>query len=119
LLQKVADKAFITPTAFGQHLNDFYNNTIAERSQSKAGMIEAATKQLKPLYEKQLENLKVEFSNREIQYKNQQQLLEEKLALMQSVIPPKRQTNWLLIILLIMGSIALGISIGFWFFRHY
>lgn len=37
LLQKVADKAFITPTAFGQHLNDLYNNTIAERSQSKAG----------------------------------------------------------------------------------
>ena len=25
LLQKVADKAFITPTALGQYLNDIYN----------------------------------------------------------------------------------------------
>jgi exonuclease VII large subunit len=30
LLQQVADKAFITPTAFGQFLNEIYNHTIEE-----------------------------------------------------------------------------------------
>ncbi len=112
LLQKVADKAFITPTAFGQHLNDLYNNTIAERSQSKAGMIEAVTKQLKPLYEKQIENLKMEFGNKELQYKNQLQLLEEKFDIIQSLQLSKQRTNWIRIILLVLSAIAAGILIG-------
>ncbi len=30
LLQKVADKAFITPTALGQYVNEIYNQTIEE-----------------------------------------------------------------------------------------
>jgi len=30
LLQKVADKAFITPTALGQYFNEIYNQTVEE-----------------------------------------------------------------------------------------
>ena len=108
LLQKVADKAFITPTAFGQHLNDLYNNTIAERSQSKAGMIEAVTRQLKPLYEKQIENLKTEFSN-------EKKLLEERLVIAQQFQPQK--ANWLMIFVLIIVAIAAGLAISYWFLK--
>lgn len=53
LLQKVADKAFNTPTALGQHLNDLYNSVIDERSKSKAGIVEAVTKQMRALYDKE------------------------------------------------------------------
>ena len=104
LLQKVADKAFITPTAFGQHLNDLYNNTIAERSQSKAGMIEAVTKQLKPLYEKQIENIL-----------NEKKLLEERLAIAQQDQPKKR--NFALLIVLIIAALAAGLAISYWFLK--
>jgi len=98
LLQKVADKAFTTPTAFGQHLVDLYNNTIQERSQSKAGMVEAAMKQVKPLFEKQIQNLTEQFAN-------EKKLLEERLVMAQMVQPAK--TNWVLIIgLMIVGLIA-------------
>lgn len=36
LLQRIADKAFITPTALGQYLNTLYNDTMAELEHSKA-----------------------------------------------------------------------------------
>ena len=104
LLQKVADKAFTTPTAFGQHLVDLYNNTIQEKSQSKAGMIEAAMKQVKPLYEKQIENLTSQFAN-------EKKLLEERLELTGQVQPQK--TNWVLLIVLVVTALALGLAIGY------
>ena len=57
LLQKVADKAFITPSELGQFLNDVFNQTQEELQNSKAKLVEAITIQLKANYEKQLQNL--------------------------------------------------------------
>jgi exodeoxyribonuclease VII large subunit len=57
LVQKVADKAFITPTAFGQYLNRLYNETVAELQNSKARLVEAITVQLAAQYNKQVSNL--------------------------------------------------------------
>lgn len=45
LLQKVADKAFITPSEFGQFLNDTYNHTVEELQHSRAQLVESVTKQ--------------------------------------------------------------------------
>jgi hypothetical protein len=117
LLQKVADKAFNTPTALGQHLADLYNSTIEERSKSKAGLVDAVTKQLKPLYEKQIENLKVEFVNKETQYKHQQQLLEEKLLIAQTVKPVQSKTNWVIICLVLILGVLIGAAIFFFLFK--
>jgi exodeoxyribonuclease VII large subunit len=117
LLQKVADKAFNTPTAFGQHLVDLFNNTIQERSESKAGMIEAVTKSLKPLYEKQIENLKTEAANREKNFENEKRLLEDKLQLAQTMQPQPTGTNWALIALLILLAAVAGIAAGYWLFK--
>lgn len=58
LLQKVADKAFITPTALGQYFNDLYNETIEQLQNSKAKLVEDITTQLKGEYEKQVANLR-------------------------------------------------------------
>jgi exodeoxyribonuclease VII large subunit len=57
LLQQVADKSFITPTALGQFLNDIYNETIDELSNSKAKVIETVTKQLEGTYQKEVQML--------------------------------------------------------------
>lgn len=57
LVQKVADKAFITPTAFGQYLNRVYNDTVEELQHSKARLVESITVQLRAQYEKQVSTL--------------------------------------------------------------
>jgi exonuclease VII large subunit len=58
LLQKVADKSFITPTALGQYFNDIYNNNVAELQNSKAKLVDdIITKQLDTHYRKQVESL--------------------------------------------------------------
>lgn len=91
LLQKVADKAFITPTALGQYFNDIYNQTIAELQNSKARLIEDITKQLEANYTKQIQNLEAhlkaaeelhtkEANNTEAVYKKEMELLAAQLA---------------------------------------
>jgi exodeoxyribonuclease VII large subunit len=57
LVQKIADKAFITPTALGQYLHTIYNDTIAEQEHSKARLVELITTQLKTGYDKEVLNL--------------------------------------------------------------
>lgn len=63
LLEKVADKSFITPTALGQYFNDIYNQTIEELHASKGKLADDIKKQ----YEYHVEHLKEE--NRLIQQK--------------------------------------------------
>ena len=57
LLQKVADKAFITPTALGQYLNDIYNETVEQLQNSKAKLIDDISSQFKANYDKQIQTL--------------------------------------------------------------
>jgi hypothetical protein len=57
LLDRIADRRFITPTAFGQYLKDIYNSTVEELAQSKAKLVDDITKQLKTVYDKEVQNL--------------------------------------------------------------
>jgi len=57
LLERIADKKFITPTAFGQYLKEIYNTTIEELAQSKAKLVTDVTRQLKTVYDKELQIL--------------------------------------------------------------
>jgi exodeoxyribonuclease VII large subunit len=65
LLQRIADKAFITPTALGQYLNTLCNDTIAELEHSKAKLVAVITEQLKANYAKQVENLEAKIKQLE------------------------------------------------------
>ena len=58
LLQKVADRSFITPSEFGQFLNDTFNQTNEELQNSRAQLIESVKKQLTANYGKEIDNLK-------------------------------------------------------------
>ncbi len=96
LLQKVADKAFITPTALGQHLRELYNNTIEELQNSKAHLVKQVTVQLETNYKKQIENL--------INAKT----LEEKIVLLQQKINEQKQNKFLAVIVILVIGILLG-----------
>lgn len=91
LLQRVADKAFITPTALGQYFNDMYNRTVEELQHSKAKLVEDITRQLEANYSKQIQNLEAHLKsaetlhtqavvNTEALYKKEMELLAGQLA---------------------------------------
>ena len=65
LLQKVADKHFITPTALGQYFNEIYNRTMEELQNSKAKLVEDITKQLEANYAHQIKNLETRITDKE------------------------------------------------------
>jgi exonuclease VII large subunit len=57
LFEKVADKRFTTPTAFGTYLKQIYDETIEELSKSKAKMQKDITATLTKIYDEQLKTL--------------------------------------------------------------
>jgi exodeoxyribonuclease VII large subunit len=146
LLQKVADKSFITPSELGQFFNDTYNHTIEELQNSKAKLIETVKPQLQAGYQKEIENLNEKLKtneelrlkttgdleqvhNSKIEFLNNQlggnlQLHNERIAVLNEQINGyKTQITGLerkpaVNWLLTIGAIILGILIGFLFTRH-
>lgn len=57
LFEKISDKSFITPTAFGQFLKEFYNETLQDFEQSKAKLAFDIKQTLEANYGKQISNL--------------------------------------------------------------
>jgi exodeoxyribonuclease VII large subunit len=57
LLQKIADKSFITPTALGQYFHDLYNKTLDDLNHSKAKLIADLSKQIELNYQHKLQDL--------------------------------------------------------------
>jgi len=114
LLQKVSDKAFITPTALGQYFNEIYNQTVEELQNSKAKLVEDIHKQLDSNYKQQLENLnnklmdvselneqKIKLANTEI----------DNLHLKLSERKPIPTSFWLLLIICIVIGIVIRMLI--------
>jgi len=80
LLQRIADKAFITPTALGQWLRVLYNDTVAELENSKAKLVETISTQLKTNYEQQVQNLQGQIKGLEELGGKDRELRERELA---------------------------------------
>lgn len=101
LLQKVADKAFITPTALGQYLRDLYNRTIDEFNDSKAKLIGDLTKQIELNYQTRLHDLQSRLTESS---RNSQEAIrhsEEKLQTFTRQLTKTRNFNQRLLILLV------------------
>jgi exonuclease VII large subunit len=134
LLQQVADKAFITPSAFGQFLNDVYNQTIEEVEHSKARLVESVKTQLAANYQQQIDNLNEKLKGldelkaksveelgkvyeEKIKVYEQQQagtgkLHDEKLALLNEQLlayKNKPAVNWLVAVI----AVAVGLAVGY------
>lgn len=86
LLQKVADKSFITPSELGQFLNDTFNHTVEELENSKAKLIESVKSQLTANYQKEIDNLNEKLkANEELRLrtaKDLEQVYKEKIGLL-------------------------------------
>jgi exonuclease VII large subunit len=95
LLQKVADKSFITPSEFGQFLNDTYNHTLEELQNSQAKLIDSVKAQLTAGYQKEIDNLNQKLKdNEELRIntaKDLEKVYQEKMATAQ--FPAKRGTK--------------------------
>lgn len=118
LLQKVADKSFITPSEFGQFLNDTYNHTVAELENSRAKLIESVKTQLSANYQKQIDNLNEKLKAIEELKLASQNLQQEKLVVLNdqiqayktqiSTLENKPSVNWVAIIIAVIIGLVIG-----------
>jgi len=104
LLQQVADKAFITPSEFGQFLNDVYNHTLEDLQHSKAKLVDAVTKQLSANYDQQINNL-----NQQI--KEGERLKQEELTFLKQQIEVNKNRNKIAIAVSLFIGLLLGLLI--------
>jgi exodeoxyribonuclease VII large subunit len=59
LLQKLADRSFITPTALGQYFHDLYNKTLEDLNDSKAKLIGDLSRQIELSFQHKLQDLQL------------------------------------------------------------
>jgi exodeoxyribonuclease VII large subunit len=134
-LQKVADKAFITPTAVSKYLKDIYNNTIEQVQDTKAKLVEDLSKQFKITYEKQIEHLNKQIESlkelNEQSLENLIQVNQKEVGLLQLQVEELKQQHRLkvieveglqkkvkssasivLMLVLLVVAIILGIMLG-------
>jgi len=130
LLQKVADKSFITPSEFGQFLNDTFNHTVEELQNSKAKLIESVKMQLTANYQKEIDNLNEKLkaneelrlktaNDLELVYKEKMEVQGERLGILNeqinsykaqvSKLENKSAVNWIVVIV----AIVIGLVIGY------
>src|SRR6266542_2905283 len=111
LLQKVADKVFITPTALGQYFNEIYNQTVEELQGSKAKLVEDITKQVKDNYELQLVNLNDKLQGNKEQSEQQLQLATSQIDELKTQLAKKPSMQYVIWLLVVIAA-AIGMLIG-------
>jgi len=136
LLQKVADKSFITPSEFGQFLNDTYNHTIEELQNSKARLIDSVKAQLTAGYQKEIDNLNEKLkANEELRirtaadlekvYKEKMELQSERVGVLNeqingykaqiSSLENQSRISWPAVFI----AVILGLIIGYLSYSHF
>jgi exodeoxyribonuclease VII large subunit len=114
LLQKVADKHFITPTESGQYFNHLYNQTIEELQNSKAKLIDDLSKQINAGYQIQIKSLNEQLEGNKALNEQQLRLAEEQINDYKTQLS-KKKTMTVVMWLLIIAAAAIGILIGRFF----
>ena len=115
LLQKVADRAFITPTALGQYFHDLYNKTIDDFNDSKTKLIGDLTRQIDLNYQNKLQDLNSRLaestrSNQEATRSNQEATRNAELQLRylsERLVKTKSTNSVLYGVLLVLIGIVL------------
>jgi exonuclease VII large subunit len=112
LLQKVADKAFITPTALGQYFNEIYNQTVEELQGSKARLVEDITAQLKGSYEMQVNSLNEKLQSTKELSEQQLQIASGQIDELKSQLVKKSSLSSVVWVLIVLLACAAGILVG-------
>lgn len=100
LLQKVADKFFITPTSLGQFLYDTYISTTEEFNHSKGKMIDDLTKQFELNYQHKLGNLSIQLADAGRAYQELMRDAESRQRSLNHALAKAKSRNILLVLLL-------------------
>ena len=109
LLQKVADKAFITPTSLGQFLYDVYISTLEEFNNSKARLIDDLTRQIQLNFQHQIIDLNSQLGNTSRAYQDLAKNAElEQQQLLNAFLKQRRKSNVLVILLILTMAFLLG-----------
>jgi len=127
LLQRVADRAFITPTAFGDFLRTLYNEVAAEAEHSRAALVESVKTQLAAGYEGQLHNLTEKLQAAEAVHAERTALLAARLeeremelvlrteaarALEEKLSAGTGWPQWAVVLVAALAGVVLGVSLA-------
>jgi len=107
LLQKVADKAFITPTSLGQYLYDTYVNSLEETSKSKARLITDITRQVELNVQHKINDLNTKLSDSATQLQEasanaENQMMHLITMLANEMAKGKKRTVFLVIVFILL-----------------
>lgn len=102
LLQKIADKYFITPTALGQYLYDAYNRTLEELNNSKAKLISDLSKQIELSYQYKIQDLNIRLEATTKSLQDEKKENELKLERHLQIVSKTKTVNHILYTLLII-----------------
>jgi len=90
LLQKIADKSFITPTELVQYFNGIYNETLEQIQNSKAKLIDDITKQLDVSYQMQVKSISEQLEANKLLSQQQIQLANDQINEYKSQLSKKQ-----------------------------
>ena len=124
LVQRIADRAFITPTALGGFLATLHDETVEAAQNSKAALIEAVTKQLDAGYASQMRTLAEKLAAAETLHTDRTALLATQLADRDAAITAQREVadglyaqlqaasagrqTWLYILIAALAGVVVG-----------
>jgi exonuclease VII large subunit len=129
LLQRIADRSFITPTALGQFLATLHDETMEAVQNSKAALIENITKQLGAQYDGQLRNLTEKLTATEAVHTERAALLTRQLADRETLLAAQRDVTdnlqaqlqmaatserpvWFYVLIAALAGVVLGTLLG-------
>ena len=91
LVQRIADRAFITPTALGQFLATLHDEVVEAAHSSKASMMETLAKQMAGQHEAQMRILADKLAAAETFHSERMALLTTKLTDRESMLAAQRE----------------------------
>jgi hypothetical protein len=112
LLQKIADRAFITPTALGQYFNDIYNIAITDFNESKTKLISDLTQLISLNYETKISDISKRLQEATISISDIQQSSERKMKELSDRFNYTKSLNWVLWFVVVLLALALLIFLS-------
>jgi exodeoxyribonuclease VII large subunit len=109
LLQKIADKHFITPTALGQYFYDIYSQTINEFNNSRAKLIADLTKQIEFNFQMKMEDVNNRLIDTTKSMQEAKKDHEVRIKNLSSSLTRARLINGILVTLLVMLTLICGL----------
>lgn len=113
LLQKLADKHFITPTALGQYFYDLYNRTLDEFNNSKAKLISDLTKQIELSFQTHIQDLSSRLETTEKAMQTGEKENQDKVLKLTEGLARSKNTNQILTGLIVLLSLAIILLVIF------